>query len=192
MKYILVEWPDVQYLMDKEGFKENSSLADGEKFGSSAYFVSEEWYDENYEEEEYSFIVETTVEVPIEIDISITGTNYLLVKLDMNWADEFDVNAFWVTTQNRYDQFLRTITEYDFSNDEFYFGTNEWISFDSTNEVIRSLQVIPITKEFYDQLITHFGEEYGLLPITRIEEHAAYMLEELKIEQEKDIINYET
>ena len=76
MKYILVEWPDVQYLMDKEGFKENSSLADGEKFGSSAYFVSEEWYDENYEEEEYSFIVETTVEVPIEIEISITGTNY--------------------------------------------------------------------------------------------------------------------
>ena len=76
MKYILVEWPDVQDLMDKEGFKENSSLADEEKFGSSAYFVSEEWYNENYEEEEYNFIVKTTVEVPIEIDISITETNY--------------------------------------------------------------------------------------------------------------------
>ena len=76
MKYILVEWPDVQYLMGKEGFKENSSLADEEKFGSSAYFVSEEWYDKNYEEEQYGFIVETIVEVPVELEISITGTNY--------------------------------------------------------------------------------------------------------------------
>ena len=104
---------------------------------------------------------------------------YLLVKLDMNWADEFDVIAFWVTTQNRYDQFLRTIIEYDFSDsDEFYFGTNEYISFSSTDEIVRSLQTIPITKEFYDQLITHFGEEYGLIPITRIEEYVLYKMEE--------------
>ena len=145
MKYILVEWPDVQYLMDKEGFKENSSLADEEKFGRSAYFVSEEWYDENYEEKEYNFNVKTVIEIPVETSIAINAFDYeealintmeyyLLVKLDMNWADEFDVNAFWVTTQNRYDQFLRTIIEYDFSdNDEIYFGTNEWISFSSTD-----------------------------------------------------------
>lgn len=190
MKYILVEWPDVQYLMDKEGFKENSSLADEEKFGSSAYFVSEEWYDENYEEKEYNFNVKTVIEIPVETSIAINAFDYeealintmeyyLLVKLDMNWADEFDVNAFWVTTQNRYDQFLRTIIEYDFSdNDEIYFGTNEYISFSSTNKLLNSLKVTPITEEFYSQLLAHFGEEYGLIDLTRLLEYVLYKREE--------------
>lgn len=47
-KYVVVTWPDIQYFMDKEGFKENSYLINDEKglddFGSSAYFVKESWY----------------------------------------------------------------------------------------------------------------------------------------------------
>lgn len=47
-EYIVVEWPDVQYLMDMEGFGDNSYLVNDEKgiedFGSSAYFVDKEWY----------------------------------------------------------------------------------------------------------------------------------------------------
>lgn len=43
MKYILMEFPDVQEYMDLEGFEEHSSLADCSKFGPSAYFVEEEW-----------------------------------------------------------------------------------------------------------------------------------------------------
>lgn len=49
-RYIVVTWTDdIQSLMDKEGFKENSYLINDEKglddFGSSAYFVNEEWYE---------------------------------------------------------------------------------------------------------------------------------------------------
>lgn len=48
MKYIVVTWPCIQYLMDKEGFKEHSYLINDDKgiedFGSSAYFVEETWY----------------------------------------------------------------------------------------------------------------------------------------------------
>jgi hypothetical protein len=45
--YIVINWPDVQELMDKEGFREHSYLVNDEKgiedFGSSAYFVDVEW-----------------------------------------------------------------------------------------------------------------------------------------------------
>ena len=46
-KYIVVTWPDIQYLMDKEGFEDNAFLINDDKgldrFGSSAYFVEESW-----------------------------------------------------------------------------------------------------------------------------------------------------
>jgi len=47
-KYIVVTWPDSQELMELEGFRDNSYLINDDKglddFGSSAYFVNEEWY----------------------------------------------------------------------------------------------------------------------------------------------------
>ena len=49
-KYVVVTWPESQDLMDKEGFFENSYLVNDERgiedFGSSAYFVDEDWLDE--------------------------------------------------------------------------------------------------------------------------------------------------
>lgn len=46
-KYVVVQWPESQYLFDKEGFEDNCYLIDDlegqEKFGSSAYFVEESW-----------------------------------------------------------------------------------------------------------------------------------------------------
>lgn len=46
-KYIVVLWPEVQDLMELEGFKEHSYLINDDQglsdFGSSAYFVDEQW-----------------------------------------------------------------------------------------------------------------------------------------------------
>lgn len=42
-KYVLVQWPDSQELMEYEGFNEHSSYADYDTFGPAAYFVEEEW-----------------------------------------------------------------------------------------------------------------------------------------------------
>ena len=46
-KYVVVGWPEIQVLMDEEGFDDNSYLVADEKglddFGSSAYFVSCDW-----------------------------------------------------------------------------------------------------------------------------------------------------
>jgi len=48
-KYIVITWPDIQHYMTLLGFKEHSHLINDElgleTFGSSAYFIDEEWYD---------------------------------------------------------------------------------------------------------------------------------------------------
>lgn len=45
--YIVIQWPEIQYYMELEGFEENSYLINDEKgvdkFGSSAYFVNTKW-----------------------------------------------------------------------------------------------------------------------------------------------------
>lgn len=47
-EYIVVEWPESQYLMDIDGFYKNAYLINDIKglddFGSSAYFVLKSWY----------------------------------------------------------------------------------------------------------------------------------------------------
>lgn len=49
--YIVVTWPETQMLFEIDGFRENSYLINDDHglddFGSSAYFVNEEWYDQN-------------------------------------------------------------------------------------------------------------------------------------------------
>lgn len=46
--YEIIGWPDIQDLMDKEGFIKNSALIypnDNLGIGSSTYLVSKEWLD---------------------------------------------------------------------------------------------------------------------------------------------------
>ena len=37
--YVLVQWPESQVIMDYDWFDSEASLADSDKFGSSAYFI---------------------------------------------------------------------------------------------------------------------------------------------------------
>jgi hypothetical protein len=44
--YLLIEWPEVQSLMEKEGFDDNAWLKnEREDVAFPAYFVSKTWYD---------------------------------------------------------------------------------------------------------------------------------------------------
>ena len=38
-EYVLVQWPETQVLMDYDWFDKETSLADFDKFGNSAYFI---------------------------------------------------------------------------------------------------------------------------------------------------------
>lgn len=45
----IIEWPEIQYYMEIEGFRENSSLIepnDNIGIGSSTYLVSTEWLEQ--------------------------------------------------------------------------------------------------------------------------------------------------
>lgn len=48
-RYVVVTWPESQNLFDIPGFEENSYLVNDDRgmedFGSSAYFVDEDWLD---------------------------------------------------------------------------------------------------------------------------------------------------
>lgn len=50
-RYVVVQWPDIQFLMEKPGFREHAYLINDDRgmadFGSSAYFVEEAWLNEN-------------------------------------------------------------------------------------------------------------------------------------------------
>lgn len=45
--YEIVCWPDIQFLLNIDGFEENAYLINDDKgmqeFGSSAYFVNSDW-----------------------------------------------------------------------------------------------------------------------------------------------------
>ena len=53
-KYIVIQWPEIQELMEIEGFRDNSYLINDEKgleeYGSSAYFVNTKWLDKFFED----------------------------------------------------------------------------------------------------------------------------------------------
>lgn len=49
--YFLIKWPEVQALMMKPGFDDNSHLMNDQINAFPAYFVRKEWYDEvNYKD----------------------------------------------------------------------------------------------------------------------------------------------
>jgi len=60
-KYIIITWPESQNLIDFEGFEENCCLINDSiiefnnsflyRYGSSAYFVNEKWFNENIKQE---------------------------------------------------------------------------------------------------------------------------------------------
>lgn len=52
-KYVLVTWPESQELETRKGFENHCSLADCDKFGPEAYFVEENWLNEEYELNDY-------------------------------------------------------------------------------------------------------------------------------------------
>lgn len=41
-EYVLIQWPESQLIMEYDWFEEEASLADYDKFGSSAFFIPKE------------------------------------------------------------------------------------------------------------------------------------------------------
>lgn len=93
-------------------------------------------------------------------------SKYLLISLDTCWADEFDVNGLWVTTQDEYDVFLKRLNEVNFKNQEIYFGTNEAVEYSSKEDFLSDIFVTEVSESFHDEFYSIFQSyTYGMIDI---------------------------
>lgn len=73
---------------------------------------------------------------------------YVLIKYDDNWANEFDVNGFFATTLEEWEKFINEVSKASYPQ-EVYFGTNEFIEFETFEDFYNKLTITKISeKEF--------------------------------------------
>lgn len=87
--------------------------------------------------------------------------DYVLLKIDTCWADEFDVEGFTVSTKEKWDEINEKLKDNFPCDQEFYFGTNEFITFDSYEDWKSGIKVIPITEDEAKDIRRLFGSGYA-------------------------------
>lgn len=95
-----------------------------------------------------------------------------LVKFVDNWADEMDIEGFSIMPTGQFTQWARTVEEVakkidDGRSFEWYFGTNEWINWDSGKEFKEAFSCEVITDEEADvlkRLLLEDFDKYGIFP----------------------------
>ena len=86
---------------------------------------------------------------------------YYLYKYSDNWADEMDVEGFWVMTEKEKEQVLKYINKKFKKGGTVYLGTNEEIEYDNLRDVMRTFSFKEITRKEYDVLNKLFGGSFG-------------------------------
>jgi hypothetical protein len=86
----------------------------------------------------------------------------LLVKFKGDYGDEFDCQEFAVfDSQENYDRWINGYTKYFSENNgstaEVYFGTNEYLEFNSLDDLMSQLEIHEITDEEADIFTKYFG-----------------------------------
>lgn len=80
---------------------------------------------------------------------------YVFVILRHNYSDEFDVDGCYVASREEFDLELAKIKKGfesgELKDKDFYFGTNEFLSFSSFGDFKRGLKVSPCSDSFYEE-----------------------------------------
>lgn len=87
---------------------------------------------------------------------------YFLVKQSGNWADEFDTEGFHLFTETEWEHYKAKVKKIRFSGREFYFGTNEFMEWDSADDYLNELDVKEISELEYHTVLKLFGDDYGM------------------------------
>lgn len=99
----------------------------------------------------------------------------IIVQWGGNWADEFDYDGFCIyKDKSEWEETLRKAKAYVEDNPgiELYYGTNEYIEFDSPEELDRLCTVTNITEAERKTIEKFFGSSGGLIdPYARLAEH---------------------
>lgn len=87
----------------------------------------------------------------------------ILVKFNDNYADEFDVDGFMVISKNQFDKDVELVKKWfaDYGDAEFYFGTNEALSYDDFDDWFNSFSVTEITDDEAQVLTKLFGNSWS-------------------------------
>ena len=105
------------------------------------------------------------------------SSEYLLVKLSCNYADEFDMESIEVWTKEEYDKAVAKINEYlsEGNSINVCFGTNEDVDF--SDDITEYLEVEKISKKDYDVLDKHVGS-HGMITLSEVWEKVGIELED--------------
>ncbi|TFG99045.1 hypothetical protein E4H12_04075 [Candidatus Thorarchaeota archaeon] len=87
----------------------------------------------------------------------------LLVTYNSNWADEMDIDGFYLTTQFRWDRFVERVNSHFKDKDDYtyYIGTNEEIVYESVEMLLSDFKVEEITAEEATLVLKLFGKGFG-------------------------------
>jgi hypothetical protein len=91
---------------------------------------------------------------------------YVLVKLNACWADEFNVCHAWAMTREDYDEGVKVSKENLEKRGrhiEIYFGTNEALDIDDFDDYMNNLSVHTISKEDYEAFNRMFYGSFGMM-----------------------------
>ena len=95
-----------------------------------------------------------------------------LVKFYDNWADKMDIEGFSIMSTGQFTQWAKTVEEVAKKIDkgrsfEWYFGTNEWINWDSGKDFKEAFSCEVITDEeanILKYLLLEEFDKYGIFP----------------------------
>lgn len=90
---------------------------------------------------------------------SLDKDSFLLVTVDANYADEFDMSEWSVMTVADYEGIVKKLEVYD-DEIEIYFGTNEEFRFDDGKDLLSNFDAKPISFEEADVLFKLFDGSF--------------------------------
>lgn len=83
-------------------------------------------------------------------------THYV-AKFCADYADEFNVYGIRLFTEESFDRFMDQVQQMSFDGREFYFGTNEFVEFSSSEEYLNAIDLEKVTEEEYELFKRVFG-----------------------------------
>ena len=95
-----------------------------------------------------------------------------LIKFDGNCSDEFDVKGFQLVDDMEAEKIIKAIEALEYPQ-EFYFGSNDILVFDSAGELLHSLKFEQISSEeakIIEKNFLEYNDEFGWTPIEQIKE----------------------
>jgi len=91
---------------------------------------------------------------------SLNDDDILLVTAEVNYADEFDMSEFTTMTVKDFKEIVNILKDYD-DEIEWYFGSNEELSFNDGKDLLSCLEFKVITQEESDVIDTLFDGSFG-------------------------------